>query len=146
MNKRQLHKISRVLIKAVEAHLKRGGKLIAEDFYITCKSRDDNEIVSLCKCPLQVVTESIPDDKTNRKEPRIATSDLFSKAIGFPISRDEMYAIINGYDNGSNEWGLWRSIKKETYNSLYAIGKELRKNFKPLTKPQINKIMGFKYV
>lgn len=146
MNKRQLQKIKSVLTKSIESHLKKGGKLIADDFYLG-GGRDNlanDKLIAACKCPVQIVTDNLAElDKGQRP----STASELSRALGFTISRDEMYAIINGYDKRTNaDWGTWMLISKEAYKTLYAIGYELRKKYKPLTKTQINKIMGFKYV
>lgn len=149
MNKRQLNKIKSVLTRAIKAHIKSGGKLIAGDFYLGGGKDNlaNDELVAACKCPVQIVTDNLYGQD---KQQHPSTSIELSKVLGFTINRDEMYAIIDGYDK-RKAWGVFgkepaASIPKKTYNSLYAIGFGLRKIYKPLTTAQINKIMGFPYV
>lgn len=147
MTKRELQKIKSTITKAIKLHLKRGGKLIFGDFYFDRTSCADQNAVDNCKCPVQVVTDSISirGKEAKKKDRRPATSVEFSKAVGITFNRDMMWSIISGYDkiyNFTNEL----SITEETYGQLFNLGKEIRKEFKPLTKRQINKIMGFDYV
>jgi hypothetical protein len=67
-------------------------------------------------------------------------------SLDIKINRDEMYAFINGFDKRKNNWTAELDVSKETYTQLHKLGLELRKQYKVLTKPQINKIMGFPYV
>lgn len=149
MTKKELRKIKSVLTKAIKIHLKKGGKLIADDFYLgSSKKNDKDKLASMCKCPVQVVTDnmSIRGKEAKGNERRVSTSTEFSKALGFPINRDEMFAVINGYDKQNKKEDLWGNLSIDGYQALYNVGLEIRKEFKPLTKRQINSIMGYDYV
>lgn len=135
MNKRKLQKLKSVTVKAIKAHLKEGGKLIANDFFL---GSDPNKTV--CKCPIQVVVES---SGTNTQNMHFF---YLSRILGFDISKDEMDAFIFGYDKAVKHMYSRTDIGTKAYDDLYNLGLEIRKQFRPLTKRQTNKIMGYEYV
>jgi hypothetical protein len=140
MTKKNMLKLVTACNRAIKAHLKNGGTLMAGDFYLPeTKATTAYASAALkCKCPIQLVVEKYAYT--------FASSENLSSSLNIKINRDEMYAFINGFDKRKNNWTAELDVSKETYTKLHKLGLELRKRFKVLTKPQINKIMGFPYV
>lgn len=131
MNYKDIRKIKSVFRKAIKIHLKKGGKLI-DGGYVR-----ENIPASLCACPVQVVIGSA-DNSLYGVVPK---ARALTKICGIEISRMQMAAITNGYDNilGSGFYPI-KDHGTPGYAKLYRLGKELRKEFKPLTKVQEKKI------
>ncbi len=108
MTPEQFTTFEQKIVEATEAYVKAGGIVAHGVFY-----------ASNSMCPISCFLSQ--SDPNNLKSfPSI--SDALSDALGFSISKDEMWDFVKGFDH-------WDHIQKETI--LVLLGRKLRQKYCP---------------
>lgn len=139
MNKKQLTKLKSMMTRAIQDHIKNGGKMIDRDFFLDSGMPE----AKLCKCPVEILVGTGSRYTTKSYESRL------TETLGFNIDSDQMWSFIHGYDSVPLNVPTAKGKKSKdeliiidvAHHDLWALGAELRKKFKPLTIQQIEKII-----
>jgi hypothetical protein len=111
VTKKQLNKLRSTLIKACNAHVKAGGKIISGIFA--------DGSVNGC-CPVYCATADVTDDN-------IGYFDALNQKIGFEISVEDMWRLIDGIDFNSSLPGA--VTFQDNNHPLFVLGQEIRKKY-----------------
>jgi hypothetical protein len=111
MNKEEIKILKDRLIEAIDLHLKNGGKLISGGF-----GYEDR-----C-CPIDCLVKGIA---THSKKGYCGFNTRMSRALGFEISKQEMWDFIYSYDVGVGDKPMMQIFNTD----LGKLGKQIRKKY-----------------
>lgn len=106
MNQQQLNQFRDALVQACDNHLA-SGRLITDTHFHNAEG---------C-CPIYCLIEG--------QEPYGNFEDRLFKKLGFPVSKQEMWSFIAGFDNSLHQTPTGDPVDTR----LYQLGQELRRKY-----------------
>lgn len=109
-------RLRRLLVRAINAHLKKGGKLTAGAFY---RGRGTTSVEY---CPISCATDNVEGGNYD---------EVLSKRLKFKLSNKDMWSFIYGFDGFNQHMLSLLTNAPGKNNPFYQLGIELRKRYLP---------------